>query len=604
MNDTQQQMFFLSLPTVLRQRICDYGEATDVLALASTCSTIRNELNLSVLRKTYTLLRLERFHGSSLNETKENGIRFGASIPIFFPSHCHSVRLIFKWRDEGTWHQSARISVVSQPKVGEFLGNDTSTIVNDTGDKGKLIWQSPLEVGLKMVDLTFRCDCSLNYSLWYQCHGRGHSLRIDILEARRFLLWDDEFRTRMKSYEKCIAFDDDVVKCGDYIETENPFERSNLLYHLPVVPLFAQLFAHSLDLLDCASDEEKSFTCDDPLSSGERPTLSFFESSESGIGSSMSHGTLMGLKMLAEIYLQLVGGTASRCDDVKLRGGRDFVVQGRRRALTLPNIRLVRQICWEELSRNDDSYDMTVDLNSYPCRPRVVERIPLVSGTESFRLTVQWESRPPVAGEDECVDEWITVFTVLTPHAAEQRSQCDTVVYNGRPVGKGYHQTLEMPTTRKFFNQSFVVDPEAVGCYVCVFPREQDRHFVYVNSVTLSVSLPKVQTSPEELFDCFFGLFRMKDEREVHTNYVRTRRIRFERTTFKGSFHLGLLRALASELHLALTSRSDDRHAAVIGSLSKLLSDKGFATEKLGLECLVELIDTILVQRGLPRKLM
>jgi hypothetical protein len=587
-------MIFLSLPTVLKKSICDYGEATDVLALASTCSTIQNELNLSVLRRPYRILCQEHFHGSSLNETKENGIRFGVSIPIFFPSHCHSVRLICHWRDEGICHQSARISVVSQPKV---LGNDTDSIVSDTGDKGRIIWQSEGR-GPKKVDLTFRCDCSLNYSLWYQCHGRGHSLTIEILETSSFLIWDDEFRTRMKSYEKCITFDEDV-EYGDTIDTTNPYERSNLFYCLPDVPLFAQLFAHSLDLLDCAS-EEPSSKCDDPLSSGGRPTLSFFESTESGIDSSMSHGTLMGLKMLVNIYLQLVGGTASPCDDTKLLRGRDVAVRGRRRAVTLPNIRLERQICWEELSRNDDSYDMTMDLNSYPCRPRVVERIPLVSGTESFRLVGQWESGPSVAdeddSEDDCEDEWITVFTVLTPHVAEQRSQCDTVVYNGRPVGKGYHQTLEMPTTCKFFNQSFVVDPGAVGCYVCVFPREQDRYFVCVNSVDLSVSLPKVHTLPEELFDCFFGLFRIKDER--------TASIKFVQTTFERSLHLRLLRALASELHLGLTSRSDGRHAAVIGSLSKLLSDKGFATEKLGLECLVELIDTILVQRGLPRKPM
>jgi hypothetical protein len=585
----------MSLPTVLKKRICEYGEATEVLALASTCSTIRNELNLSFLRRPYTILRSHPFVSYSLSPY-EVLIRFGVPIPIFFPSHCHSVRLICLWRDAAIWRYPARIFIVSQPKDGRVLENDTDTIVSYTGEKGTIVWQS-YRGGPKFVSLSFRFDCSLKYSLWFQCGGGGSAVIVRILKTIP-LIWDDEFRTRMKSYDKCISFDR-AMAWGDLIKVELPYEVSDgiryapMTYSLRDVPLFAQLVAHSLDLLNCALQESSS-SCGDPLSPGRRPIVSFFESSESGIGATTSHGVMMGLKMLADIYLQLAAGKESHCNDIKILGGRDFAAQGRPRLVTLPKIHLGCKVGWDE-DLSDNGCNGTAESNSHTCRPCVAARIPMVSGTESFRLTGRWERWSQAVDGDVNA----TVFTVLTPHAAEEGSKCDSLVYRGRPVGSGYHQALVYSGSpvRSWYNeairgseclsfeQTFVVDPEAVAYYLCYFPREHSKEELCAVCVDLTVSLPEVRASSEELFDPLLDPF-------------------FERTTFGSSFHLGLLRAMASELHLGSASTSDDRYAAVIGSLSKLLSDKGFATEKVGLECLVEVIDTILVQRRLPRKPM
>jgi hypothetical protein len=152
-------------------------------------------------------------------------------------------------------------------------------------------------------------------------------------------------------------------------------------------------------------------------------------------------------------------------------------------------------------------------------------------------------------------------------------------------MGSGYHQALQRSESLSF-EQSFVVDPDAVGYYLCVFPRKHSSEELALVSVQLSVLLHEDQASSEELFERFFGLLGAQEEQ----------------TTFENSFHLGLLRALASELHLGLASTSDDSRAAVIRSLSQLLDQEGFATEKLGLECLVEVIDSILLHRGLPQQ--
>jgi hypothetical protein len=185
-------------------------------------------------------------------------------------------------------------------------------------------------------------------------------------------------------------------------------------------------------------------------------------------------------------------------------------------------------------------------------------------------------------------DVWITVFSVLTPHAAEQRSKCDTVVYNGRPVGNGYHQTLQ---GRYHFDQSFVVDPEAVAYYLCVFPRDHSKGVQSKVSLYLTVSFPRVHAQSEQLFGNVFSLFGVVPEAR---GFESPFDLGFG--AFKDFFHLGLLRALASELNLGLASRSDDSRAAGLRSLSKLFAQEGFATEKKrGLECLVELIDSILI---------
>jgi hypothetical protein len=285
------------------------------------------------------------------------------------------------------------------------------------------------------------------------------------------------------------------------------------------------------------------------------------------------------LRKTAGIYLLLVGKDLSQCDDdIGTYGGRKAGT-GNSRVVDLPPILLRREVGW----------DATEDWNSphATCGPRAVARIPVISGTESFRITGDWEeksSRSPHRGGVS-----VSVFIVLTPNAAKERSNCESgILYNGQPLGYGYHQTLQKSATLHF-EQCFVVDPDAIGYYLCVAPRRSSREELSLVHVHLSMAIAEEEEddgSPNEIFQQFFGLLGAQEMQ----------------TTYECSFHLCLLRAVVSELLLlGLEPRRKCPSATnAVPSILTLLSQQGFSSDELGLECIVELIDSLLHHRRLP----
>jgi hypothetical protein len=133
-----------------------------------------------------------------------------------------------------------------------------------------------------------------------------------------------------------------------------------------------------------------------------------------------------------------------------------------------------------------------------------------------------------------------------------------------------------------------VVDKDAIGYYLCVCPEASHRFSALkLENVNVSLDIANEQVSPEAIFEQFFGLLGVQEEQ----------------TTMESMFDLRLVRAVALELQLWLDPNHNRYPGSdALSSLLNFLTQEGFASEKLGLECLVEVIDCILNHRRIPEQ--
>jgi len=679
MSTSQEQVFFVSLPNVLKRKICDFATADEVLALVSACSLLRDELPVSVLREPYELLYSHSYNGSPLpakdNKNDDNGsqqaypIKVGMMIPtFFFATHCHSLRLTCRWIDQGVWDECGTIFLVSQPKEDEnsllCYKNTIPTkliLVNDQGLTGTILWQSPVNKTTTRqqqdeLDVTFRYDPQCDYAIWYQCPGERHFILIENLEIHGILIWDDESRTRKKTYVKCMEWDrtlDSIENLEWDDDHESHGDVASLytsLYRLPIFSFLLKLVSFSLDLLLMGSDEDLgvSPSTEQPLLS--QPLGSFWGSLLASMSLPMSRAALIGLRSVADIFCLLIRSNISEEYDLRMKGvgGRDphddgEVIRPNVKILTLPPI-LLSPKC---------SYEFPSD------RPYTISRIPVVRGTQSFRITGRWmmtdrnesgfsksnvhplTSSPksnvhPLTSSHQEHHEVekkkmmmmimpLSVFVNLTPAAAHRRGECESIFLpdSELPFGQGYHQSLSQQQESRtiisppppphnhpqslVFDQTFLVqpDPDALGYYLCcgcVGPttttaktNNNNDYLVVLESVSvhLSLAIPAdheeedvEQLSQEGIWNQCINLLLLGQTTTTPAAYDRL-------------FHLGLLQSVASELVSRLEEESHDFCGSdAVSSILVLLDEEGFLSSKVGLECLAEMMNSIIHRQG------
>ena len=591
----------LSLPGVLKRRVAAYCDADDVLQLVQTCSSVKRELELSILSPSFELIYGHMYSGDEpiKGTTDEFPVKEGERLPIvFFPELCHAVRLSVQWYDQGTSRCPGRLFVVSRPKVegGSFVGTGRSKrnlhpIQSSEGNRGNIVWESPPTRNQSYTrNITFCPDSSEDYFLWYQCGGRGHFMLVEKVTAQ-WLVWEDESDTRhckirQRVYRKCISWDQEVEQEEDANRTSISGLSFSNEYERPALQFLAKLFRLALETMtitlspesdEVAKPKNDTLEVSDALSYSIPNITKFLESADQGIGKKLDANLLLALKQVATVYLQLVerkdpnDSTVSSWNESMDMATINGVKSVEKHIVVCPPLLLQGDIGWGvpmqyEPVRGGISNAITNEI------PQFVTRIPVTPETKRFRLTGGWEhsdsasvgslvvfAKAPHGGEDAiCSQSHINLW-----------SKGDVILQNG------CHLQMVERITDSTGNTDYTCDVSPdLEYFLYAVPNETSTAEIFHLELHLSV-LDNEEESIKQVFERFLGRLNAQPKGEGYQSH----------------FHLGLLRAVAATL---LERRKQKLTGTKYNALSFLLESEGFMTDETGLECLIEVLESLL----------
>ena len=582
---------FLFLPQVLKQKIAEFCLANDgVLALAMTCKVMHRDLSLSVLSKPCQISSSNVYGGGA---AIQKVIKEAAIIPVFFANHCHSVRLtwkisIYRWSDsfshdnESTWtfyvvagskQQSLSDTTEKDPIVSSAPPPHAFWIRNEQGEDGKIVWQSPsysirrnLPPYKVMMDATFHCEANQRYFLWYQYEGQntGNDLVLFGLKVDRLLIWDGSQQLRKQIYEKCRELDSFLpeVLGDEFPDDRSRWDRSKISApnHLFIGTAFlAKLLFLALETIDLEQTNNPN-----------QPIKTFFESNESWMAcKELNTAVLMALKLLATVYLQLIeredgtiGSDWTREPTTSTLTDDDHTAT---HLVTLPPILLYRMFGWA-VKRRDSKID-----SEEPKKPQFVTRIPIPSGTISFRLTVKENTYGGKLRTKKVTFLLLAKMPKDYHPVANDGSSDRSILWDSSTIRPDFHVVWHGSVDCQGLDIFLDVVPEAKAYFLYVLPRNTRRNrFEYIQ-IHLTV-LDDENESKLKAFDKLLGLRSVQE---------------YQKTTMCLLF--GLLQATAETLIQYKGSYASSGSPS-LDALAGLLELYGFPLDgKDELECLAHL---------------
>jgi len=156
--------------------ITDFLEVSDALSFQSSCKTLKNSINLGLMKRTMSM-PLQDFH--EIGPSDEYEIKRWVEIdPIMIRSDVHSVIFSCEYRAQDWGNRKGKIYITCTEKDDGFLANDVYDI-------GKEIAESPTaEHYMVRLVLQFRHKPGARYAICYKVGGGGGPHELFITNAK------------------------------------------------------------------------------------------------------------------------------------------------------------------------------------------------------------------------------------------------------------------------------------------------------------------------------------------------------------------------------------------------------------------------------------
>jgi len=159
----------------LPKLICAYLNYSDALSFSQTCKSIHDVINFGTLQDVRIAESSGRWIGSVEGRDTPLFWQFLSFEKYVSSLNLHSIRIKFKWVDQGWGNRKSLFQVVRHTK------NHNNRISQDDGQHWHVVYQTPEfaddEVNTLEVEANF--DASYEYSLWVVVGGGcGHQLTI------------------------------------------------------------------------------------------------------------------------------------------------------------------------------------------------------------------------------------------------------------------------------------------------------------------------------------------------------------------------------------------------------------------------------------------
>ncbi len=563
-----------SLPHGLHRMILDFCNAQDVVTLSSTCRKVHRELGITVISADYKISNLQ-FYDTDTNPKDPSAVWPFVKIPIFFPNHFHSARLTCHVCDV----ESFRLYVVAQPPKGR-ADYASRSIVDMNGNTALVLWESsnlkrpPTQGNYSKVDIDFRAvPYCQEYSLWCRCMSSDCHIS-DIL-LKKILLWNDSAAVHRKAtFNKCmeLLLLDSTKKTERHENDYRIYDTD--VYQLPGHAFLADLFHWTVEAL---SETQRS------------PLHALFELKVDDMNGKL---TVEALKTFSNIYYQLVEQKEpEHCKVLPLVDeypNEKRWIDERKRYCDIP-LRLFFSCNNYSRHSKDSRRKQVVDLNpnwepTYltlefdsewvpsDCMKwevlQFVARIPLVANTRMFRLEADHGTEFPGS----------STFFLFPSFLGDPPNGLKDKTFGSMNHYYRHHRcviTLTNITYHKSnpFRVDFTPHPDATAYFLYFVP----------NPLSLN-SFSRFKVRLERFRDKFGTILEDVTNKFLHTPY------RVEKyPVLAFPFRMALLRATA----MTVMNCNGPKYNA----LAEFLERQGFSTTPQGLECIVQMIDSMAEQR-------